>query len=233
MRMAFRSGSLLALALFASVGCVSKRTHEKTLNELDEARNELRNREDIASGALSSKSSLEAEASRLRGETDSLRNANTQSQIELERLRRELEDAKARMAKANENTGIPGIDVSARDGMIVYGMRDSVLFDSGRAEIKPAGKKTLSDLAKVLKQTNGKLQIAGHTDTDPVTKTKDKYPLGNIQLGVARALAVWEALKNEGIPAARMHVASYGEHDPLEAGNKAKNRRVEVKEAQS
>lgn len=233
MTTAFRNGLMLVLALVASVGCVSKSMHEKTLNELDEARNMLRNQEDIASGALSTKSSLESEASRLRGEADNLRSANTQSQIELDRMRRELEEAKSRLSKANENTGIPGVDVSARDGMIVYGMRDSVLFDSGRAEIKPAGKKTLADLAKVLKQTNGKLEIAGHTDTDPVTKTKDKYPLGNIQLGMARALAVWEAMRGEGVPAARMHVSSYGEHDPIESGNKAKNRRVEVREAQS
>ena len=59
--------------------------------------------------------------------------------------------------------------------------------------------------------------IEGHTDDVKLVKasSREKYPRGNIELSVARALAVWEYLAKEGtLKPSRMTVVGYGPHRP-------------------
>ena len=73
-----------------------------------------------------------------------------------------------------------------------------------------------------------RIEVAGHTDTDPVKVTKKQFPRGNIELGQDRALSVWEELAAAGVPADRMWTSSYGEYVPVsDPTKKSENRRVE------
>ena len=106
-----------------------------------------------------------------------------------------------------------------------------VLFDSGKTELKAQGKEILLGVAKELKSKGFYVQIDGHTDTDPIRRSLGKFPTGsNFELGAERALSVLLMMQKEGgIDAGKLHMVSWGEHQPAENGNKRKNRRVEIR----
>ena len=134
---------------------------------------------------------------------------------------------------ANKTANIEGVEFYNPKGQGV-GIRvsDEVLFDSGSHTLKPAGKTLLSNIARNLMQSSGLIKVIGHTDNDPVRKTKNKYPRGNIQLSAERSISVYEYLKSSGVPAERMCVVGYGESQPLTpnttSDSKQRNRRVEI-----
>lgn len=170
-----------------------------------------------------------------------------QGQIkDVERYRKNSEEAegiiaglKAELAKAQSKQAeksqadIEGVEIFKTSGNNV-GIRlsDKILFDSGSTAIKNAGKNALDAIAKDLKARGKKLRVEGHTDSDPVVKTKKQYPQGNIQLSAARAISVYKYLISRGVPEARMSVAGYGPANPLVPNNSAedkqRNRRVEI-----
>jgi len=110
-----------------------------------------------------------------------------------------------------------------------------VLFDSGRAELKPSCSETLLRIARTVKaQYPGHaIRIEGHTDSTPVVHNKDKYP-DNMSLSQARAKAVFDHLVATcSMPATRMYCAGYGFSQPMvwpekTPADRAKNRRVDI-----
>ncbi|HEX5008788.1 MAG TPA: OmpA family protein [Planctomycetota bacterium] len=115
-----------------------------------------------------------------------------------------------------------------------YGYRaeGDVIFASGSDTITTEGKKILAGVATELKKNNDPIVVVGHTDSDPIVRTADKWPRGNMQLGAGRALSVYEYLVSQGIPETRLGIQSFGPYQPLATGNSAeakkKNRRVEI-----
>ena len=102
-----------------------------------------------------------------------------------------------------------------------------ILFDTGKAEIKPESKTALEEIAKLLKTEVGlKLRVVGHTDNQGGLDS-------NIALSKRRAEAVNAALASQhGIAAARLSAFGVADLAPVasnadEAG-RAKNRRVEL-----
>lgn len=102
-----------------------------------------------------------------------------------------------------------------------------ILFDSGKADIKPESKSALEEIAKLLKaEPNFKLRVVGHTDNQGGLDS-------NIALSKRRAEAVNTALASQhGISAARLSAFGVADLAPVasntdEAG-RAKNRRVEL-----
>jgi chemotaxis protein MotB len=119
--------------------------------------------------------------------------------------------------------------VSYRRGMISIGVEDSVTFDSGSTALKDTSHKVLRNIASVLKgKFAGKLfYVEGHTDTDPIEKTKDKYS-SNRHLSAMRADAVARYLIQQGVPESAIRIVGCGQFDPRDAKAKARNRRVEI-----
>ena len=111
-----------------------------------------------------------------------------------------------------------------------------VLFDMGRAELKPGADDLLRDLVRLLDSPEGrdlKLLVVGHTDDRLIAgqPVREKYP-NNFHLSAQRALAVSDALGRLGLEPERMGVAGFGPHQPvapsLTGEDRAKNRRVEL-----
>jgi outer membrane protein OmpA-like peptidoglycan-associated protein len=101
-----------------------------------------------------------------------------------------------------------------------------VLFESGRAEVKPGAQNSLGKLADFLKQYPTRhILIEGHTDNIGSASY-------NEGLSQRRASAVQTALTGMGVPANRVTTAGYGKEFPVAANttdtNRALNRRVEV-----
>ncbi len=107
---------------------------------------------------------------------------------------------------------------------------DNILFDPGKAELKPQAFPILKAVADVVKNDFKQIFVEGHTDNVPIHTSK--YP-SNWELSAARALSVVRYLHYvEGIDAARLAAVGYGEYRPLVPNttpeNRAKNRRVEI-----
>ncbi len=111
-----------------------------------------------------------------------------------------------------------------------------VLFDSGQAELRPEARQMLVELSQVLQRSEAKelkVMVVGHTDNQRVVgvSARDRYP-NNFHLSTARALAVADVLRSQGLSDQRIGVAGFGAHAPVadnqSAVDRQKNRRVEI-----
>jgi len=116
-------------------------------------------------------------------------------------------------------------------GLVITVVGDLV-FDSGKAKIRPEAHDVLNKVARVLKENMADFYVGveGHTDNVPITRSSWK---SNWELSNARALAVLHYLENEeGVAPERLSAIAYGEFQPV-ASNDTKdgrqaNRRVEI-----
>lgn len=111
----------------------------------------------------------------------------------------------------------------------------NILFDTGKAALKPQSLKQLEEIGAALAQiTPQEIIISGHTDkqgfkgvTDPAENARR-----NMQLSEDRADSVAQALARSGVPPAQINAAGYGQTRPLAAGDTeaayAQNRRVTI-----
>jgi chemotaxis protein MotB len=159
---------------------------------------------------------------------------------QLEEAKRAVEEAQARGKLLDELTNkfkqmiaAGRLKITTRHGRIVLQLHDDVLFDAGEADVKADGKKAVAEVAATLRGVAGRrFQVAGHTDTEPLTAaTKKKFP-SNWELSTARAVAVVKQLTQEGIDPGSLSAAGYGPYDPVAsnatADGQAKNRRIEI-----
>lgn len=102
-----------------------------------------------------------------------------------------------------------------------------VLFDSGKAALKPSAKKTLDKVVTIVKKeyATQTLRIEGYTDPAPVrTSGWDD----NWDLGAARARAVLLYLQSKGVSRNNMYLASFADTQLKSSKNFALDRRVEI-----
>lgn len=103
----------------------------------------------------------------------------------------------------------------------------TVQFESGSANLTPAGKTVLDDMARAIKKLDDPfINIVGNTDDVGKRMT-------NIELSLDRASAVKDYLVAEGIPANKLSVSGMGPDNPVasndtEAG-RALNRRIDFR----
>ncbi len=154
----------------------------------------------------------------------------------LEELRKAQAAAEARAAlyaellkrlKSMVDAGELAIEL--REGRMVLKLPSDVLFDSGKADLKKAGKSTLEGVAAALKTVPRRFQVAGHTDDEPI---KLSPYASNWELSTARALRVVSYLLTLGMEPQSLSAAGYGEFDPVAPNttpeDRAKNRRIEI-----
>lgn len=151
----------------------------------------------------------EAEVERARAEAANAQAQVAQSAAEKQRLARQLEEMQAQQT----NRGI------------VLTL-DDVLFDTGRAELKPSATRSIDQIAAFLNENpERRVQVEGFTDS----QGSDEY---NRQLSQRRADAVAQAIIQRGIQAERVRALGYGEEYPVasndSAGSRQLNRRVEI-----
>ncbi len=145
-------------------------------------------------------------------------------------LQKQIEVNKKTPAQAS---GFEGFDVSfdANQGTITVTLPNSILFDSGKEELKKTTSTELNNIYSVLKSKySGKsVDVVGHTDTDPIQKSDWK---DNWELSAQRSLTVTRYLVSRGWPEKQIQAVACGEARPVvsntSAANKAKNRRVEI-----
>jgi chemotaxis protein MotB len=121
------------------------------------------------------------------------------------------------------------VDIQVTDQGIAFRIEAPFLFDSGRANLKPATQKVLNTLAIFIKKVPYPLRIEGHTDSIPIAN--ERFP-SNWELSATRAVAVARYFQSRGVIPQRMEAVGYGEFQPLATNatpeGRSKNRRVEI-----
>jgi len=145
--------------------------------------------------------------------------------------RRKLED-KARLISKALGREIKGgsVDVETEGQKIIIRVREKASFGSGRAELKGAFRPILERVATILKDSEGKIIVAGHTDNVPIYTERFR---SNWELSAARAVSVaHEMMLATSIPSDRFLVQGFADTKPMKSNNspvnRASNRRVEI-----
>ena len=115
-------------------------------------------------------------------------------------------------------------------GLVLQIVSDDVLFDLGKADLRPEGKDVLDGLVPALHEVENQLAVEGHTDDQPVLGGPFA---SNWELSTARATTVLRYLvEQRGIAATRIAAAGYADTHPIAANDtpqdEARNRRVEI-----
>jgi outer membrane protein OmpA-like peptidoglycan-associated protein len=146
-------------------------------------------------------------------------NAQTQTAV----AQSQTAAAQSDLARAKQE--LADLQAKQTDRGMVLTLGD-VLFDTGRATLKPGADRTIDRLAQALKDNpNTKVQIEGHTDS----VGGDDY---NMALSERRAEAVSDALRMRGVPSDRYEEKGLGKDFPVASNSTAEgrqqNRRVEI-----
>ena len=230
---------LAAIILVGTVtqGCVTSGQYNRLKEQLERANETIdikdQRIEELDHEVLAKQEELLAMKDQLQ-DVDKYRKNSEKAAELISDLEEKLALATKELSESSESNANPdGVEIYIPDGDSV-GIRlpEQILFDSGSDTLKTNGLTMLDSIIPKIKSSQKVIRIAGHTDTDPVVKTIDKYPRGNIQLSTARAISIWEYFKKKGIPESRMCVEGHGSAQPLtnndSAEGKQRNRRVEI-----
>jgi chemotaxis protein MotB len=113
-------------------------------------------------------------------------------------------------------------------------MVDEILFDSGVAEIKPAGAAVLKKIGTILARSADRgIEVQGHTDNVPIRGALTHRFATNWELSAARATNVARFLQDQAsVDPKLLSASAYSEFRPRVANDtdegRRKNRRIEI-----
>lgn len=122
------------------------------------------------------------------------------------------------------------IEVRTVGARTIIHIREKGSFALGSADVEDDFLPVLEKIHDVLRQTQGEIRIAGHTDNLPISTPRFR---SNWELSSARSVSVLhELLAYGGLDAERFVVAGYADTRPLASNDnsvdRAKNRRVDI-----
>ena len=221
------------------------REHERLQQEQSQLSASLEEERKRLLAETEEKARLQQEQSQLSASLDEERKrlkAEAEEKVRLEQERAAKEDEIRRLTKTQEELSQSLKDEIAKGNIKIQQVRDRltinmvdrVLFDSGRAEIKPAGLKVLKQVGDVLnKITDKQIRIEGHTDNVPIsTKLQDKFKT-NWELSTTRATTVVRYLIDQGgVQPQSLSAVGYADTHPIESNDseqgRSSNRRIEI-----
>ena len=192
------------------------------------------------------------EVEKVRAELADAQAAATKAEAEAADLKSKLADSQASIADLQKQQDIvvhthqsledemrnalesKDVTISQLQGKLTVNILDRVMFDSGEAELKPAGAAVLRKVAAVLAQhPNIKVHVIGHTDNVPIrAAARNRFP-SNWELSTTRATAAVRFLTEmAGVDPRRLGAVGYGEFRPVAdnatAEGRARNRRIAI-----
>lgn len=204
---------------------------DKAIADREELDGILRSRSDSLSQTISELrrkvAGLEEENAKLKAENASLVKARE------EQVQKVSSTYESLLEKMKSEISQGQVTISELKGKLTVNMVDSILFDSGRAEVKKGGLEILGKVVSILKDVNDKsIRIEGHTDNLQISRAlAQRYPT-NWELSAARAINVARYLQGQGIDPGQLSAVAYGEWKPVATNDtvegRAKNRRIEI-----
>lgn len=187
-------------------------------------------------------SDMQSNAARLANEREQLRHEQARLAATLDQERIAKEEEIARLTRTQEELSKSLQDEIAKGNITIQQVRDRltinmvdrVLFDSGQAQVKPAGLKVLKQVSDILKTvTDKQIRIEGHTDNVSISsKLQDRFKT-NWELSTARATTVVRYLIDQGsVDRRHLSAVGYADTQPLASNDseegRSSNRRIEI-----
>ena len=164
----------------------------------------------------------EARMNQLNAQLEAERQARSEAEL---RAAQAEADARAQAEAASALRNIQQVKVKEEARGLVLTLSGSVLFRSGSADLLPAAKRRLDEVARALQKANNPLVIEGHTDSQGPEEL-------NEELSDQRAEVVRDYLIDRGVDGERIRAMGLGESRPVasngSAEGRANNRRVEI-----
>ena len=242
-----RATSTLAALLVAAAapGCVTRGKYNGVVADLE--------RERARTADLQrSNEALGGERLKLIDEMENLRETKEGLEIDvakLEKTRQELsanlQENQAKVAELSKKSGeyeglVKDLEKEVSSGQIQItqlreglrlGLAQDILFRSGSATLEPYGVELLSKVSEQLAKFPQQVEVQGHTDNVPVSKSSHWGT--NWELAAARAASVVRLFEKQGLDPTQLRAVSYGEHAPVDTNDspegRARNRRIEIR----
>lgn len=153
-------------------------------------------------------------------------------EVEEEKLKQSEEMSEQIEEYLEQNNLQELVEIDFTSQYVVLTLNGTLLFDSGKAEIRQESISVIDSLADLLQAyPENVIEIEGHTDNVPINTAKYK---SNKELSSFRALAVADYLiEQKGIDPVNLKWSGRAEFDPISDNGtpegRAQNRRVEIK----
>jgi chemotaxis protein MotB len=215
------------LELTTEVTNVKEQLLKKTL-EADELQVTIAAKDEQIATIIEERDHLEVELNKL---YEQKRQAELAKQKAVEELKGTYEELVTEL-KSELKEG--EVTIMQLQNKLSLSMVDKILFDSGSAEVKSAGKKVLNRVAEILMKVDDKqIMVVGHTDNQRIgPRLRKKFPT-NWELSSQRATNVVKYLQEAGnIDPKVLTVAANSMYQPIASNETkegmAKNRRIEI-----
>jgi len=190
--------AVVGFFLAMSVGCASRGDYNTAQSRIDQQREVIEGLQGELDRVKMDLSRTAAERDRYRAEAERLDTESTAYADARARLERRIEELAKALGGGGEGSEVA---VSALPGGgYKLTVADSVLFATGDDGLSEAGRAVLDKVAAALNEGKGPIEVVGHTDNVPIKRaeTLKRFPRGNLELSVARALSVADHLIGKG-----------------------------------
>ena len=206
----------------------TQKKNEEDLRTLQAKANDLEQRLQAEKATVTR---LQQGGEALAAEKERLEKERAAKEAEIERLTRTQQELSKSLQAEIERGDITIKQVRDR---LTINMVEKVLFNSGQAQVKPAGLKVLTQVSDVLKNvTDKQIRIEGHTDNVPIgVKIRDKFPT-NWELSTARATNVVRFfIDRGGVSRESLEAVGFADTRPVASNDmeegRTENRRIEI-----
>jgi len=207
--------------------------------KMSEAKKDQQGREAAAEGFQEEREDLTAQVQELRGQVEDLESELSETRAsteEIQKVRENLVKEREKLETVLKKEIAEGqAKLEEIQGQLKVTCMDTILFDLGKANIRPEGKEVLDKIATVLLQdkTGRTISVEGHCDNIPISPAHWHLFRTNWELSTARALAVVHYFQDSHqIDPGLLSAVGYGEHRPVAPNDtpegRQKNRRVEI-----
>jgi len=246
-RWAARGLAAFALVALSGSGCVTRGTYDEAVRDLEKERQRVADLE-------RSNEALGGERLKLIDEMEDLRVAKqglTEDVAKLEKTREllttNLQENEAKVAELSKRSGeyeglVKDLEKEVASGQIQItqlreGLRlnlaQDILFRSGSVVLEPYGVTLLKKVAGQLTKHLQMVEVQGHSDDVPLSKSLTQRWGSNWELAGARAASVVRLFEQQGVDPKYLRAVSYGEHAPVDSNDtpegRARNRRIEIR----
>ena len=203
---------------------------QETLNAIEKAKSAAgKSEKDVLVGGIEDK--LEQVAKALDTAQEALDKQNKEKQEFKDATEKaDLTEESLKVALKQE-IGQGLVSVEKQEDKVIVTVGAGGAFPSGTAQLTPAAKKIMSNIAEINKKGSSTIKVTGHTDNVPLlfgSQYRDNW-----DLAAARAASVVQNLQETNvIDAKRLIATSKGETQPIASNQtregRSKNRRIEI-----
>jgi chemotaxis protein MotB len=225
--MKFLTYAVLALSLS---GCVTRQTYREAEVAWQSCQGQLEQCRQQRQGCETQRQSCEQARAMMSDQLDQCMTLSVDAQTRVQNLAQRAEQLRSTL---QAEILAKNVEIEQLRDRLSVRVLDRILFNTGSAQILPAGQAVLDKVAAALRSGDELIRVEGHTDRVPIGPAlQAKYP-SNWELSTARASSVVRYFQDrQQIDPLRMEAVGFSMYRPVTQGDSAealqRNRRVEI-----